>query len=151
LLSIFGKIILIAMFELQTFSLEMSTTAGTDILDITSQVQELVKATGLARGLVHLFISGSTAALTTIEYESGVVSDLRAAIERLFPQNIPYDHDRRWGDGNGYAHVRAALLGPSLSVPVQEGKLALGTWQQIVLLDFDNRGRQRRILVQVSG
>jgi secondary thiamine-phosphate synthase enzyme len=89
--------------------------------------------------------------LTTIEFESGVVNDLRAAIQRLFPQDIPYEHDRRWGDGNGYAHVRAAFLKPSLSLPVADGKPLLGTWQQIVLLDFDNRPRSRRILGQVIG
>ena len=98
-----------------------------------------------------LFIPGSTAALTTIEYESGVVHDLRAAIERLFPQDLAYDHDRRWGDGNGYAHVRAAFLKPSLSLPIDQGRLQLGTWQQIVLLDFDNRPRQRQIRGQVLG
>ncbi len=139
------------MFELHTFSLEMSTTAGTDILDITPQVQESVKNAGLAHGLLHLFISGSTAALTTIEYESGVVNDLRAAIERLFPQNLPYEHDRRWGDGNGYAHVRAAFFKPSLTIPLADGHLELGTWQQIVLLDFDNRPRRRRIRGQILG
>lgn len=139
------------MFELHTFSLEMSTTAGTDILDITPQVQESVNHAGLAHGLVHLFISGSTAALTTIEYESGVVNDLRAAIERLFPQNLPYEHDRRWGDGNGYAHVRAAFFKPSLTIPLADGRLELGTWQQIVLLDFDNRPRRRRIRGQILG
>jgi secondary thiamine-phosphate synthase enzyme len=94
-------------------------------------------------GLLTLFISGSTAALTTIEYESGAVQDLKAAIERLFPQDLDYAHDRRWGDGNGYAHVRAAFLKPSLSIPLEQGQLRLGTWQQIVLLDFDNRPRQR--------
>ncbi len=139
------------MFALETFFLEMSTTAGTDILDLTHLVQESVGSSGIAQGLVHLFISGSTAALTTIEFESGVVNDLRSAIERLFPQDIPYEHDRRWGDGNGYAHVRAAFLKPGLSIPLADGKLALGTWQQIVLLDFDNRPRRRRIRGQVMG
>jgi secondary thiamine-phosphate synthase enzyme len=138
-------------FGLETFFLEMNTTAGTDILDVTPQVQEVVGGVGIARGLVHLFIPGSTAALTTIEYESGVVNDLRSAIERLFPQNIPYEHDRRWGDGNGYAHVRAAFLKPDLTIPLENGKLLLGTWQQIVLLDFDNRPRRRRILGQIMG
>jgi secondary thiamine-phosphate synthase enzyme len=138
-------------FGLETFFLEMSTTAGTDILDLTAQVQELVGASGIAQGLVHLFISGSTAALTTIEYESGVVNDLRSAIERLFPQDIPYEHDRRWGDGNGYAHVRAAFLKPDLTIPLANGKLSLGTWQQIVLLDFDNRPRRRHIRGQIMG
>ncbi len=139
------------MFALETFTLEMSTTAGTDILDLTQQVQDLVGATGIAEGLVHLFISGSTGALTTIEYESGVVNDLRAAIERLFPRDIPYEHDRRWGDGNGYAHVRAAFFKPSLAIPLTKRRLELGTWQQIVLLDFDNRPRRRRIRGQVMG
>lgn len=139
------------MFAIHNFSLEVPTTAGTDILDLTPLVQGEVQAAGLTEGLVHLFISGSTAALTTIEYESGVVNDLRAAIERLFPQNIPYEHDRRWGDGNGYAHVRAAFLKPSLAIPLRGGRLELGTWQQIVLLDFDNRPRRRRIRGQVLG
>jgi secondary thiamine-phosphate synthase enzyme len=139
------------MFALETFFLEMSTTAGTDILDLTNQVQEAVGGSEIAHGLVHLFISGSTAALTTIEYESGVVNDLRGAIERLFPQDIPYEHDRRWGDGNGYAHVRAAFLKPDLTIPLEHGKLSLGTWQQIVLLDFDNRPRRRRIQGRVMG
>ena len=138
-------------FALETFFLEMSTTAGTDILDLTPQVQELVGGSGIAHGLVQLFIPGSTAALTTIEYESGVVNDLRGAIERLFPQDIPYEHDRRWGDGNGYAHVRAAFFKPGLTIPLADGRLELGTWQQIVLLDFDNRPRRRRIRGQVMG
>ena len=139
------------MLTSETFFLEMSTTAGTDILDLTHQVQESVGGLGITQGLVHLFISGSTAALTTIEYESGVVNDLRAAIERLVPQSIPYEHDRRWGDGNGYAHVRAAFFKPGLTIPLADGHLALGTWQQIVLLDFDNRPRRRRIRGQVMG
>jgi secondary thiamine-phosphate synthase enzyme len=139
------------MFFLETFALEIKTTAGTDILDLTGEVASRVEATGVAEGLLTLFIAGSTAALSTIEFETGVVNDLRAAIERLFPQDIPYEHDRRWGDGNGYAHVRAAFLKPSLSVPIIGGHLLLGTWQQIVLLDFDNRPRQRRIQGQILG
>lgn len=139
------------MFSLETFDLEVKTTAGTDILDLTAAVQEQVQRTGVTEGLLTLFIPGSTAALTTIEYESGVVNDLRAAIERLFPANLPYEHDRRWGDGNGYAHVRAAFLKPSLSIPIDQGRLQLGTWQQLVLLDFDNRPRQRRVRGQVLG
>jgi len=110
-----------------------------------------VRLSGVAHGLLTLFTPGSTAALSTIEFETGVVNDLKAAIERLFPRNIAYEHDRRWGDGNGYSHVRAAFLKPSLSIPLADGRLELGTWQQIVLLDFDNRPRQRRILGQVMG
>ncbi len=136
---------------LTSFTLEVTTTAGTDILDLTGAVQEQVRRTGVAAGLLTLFVPGSTAALSTIEFETGVVNDLRAAIQRLFPQDIPYEHDRRWGDGNGYAHVRAAFLKPSLSIPVEDGKLLLGAWQQIVLLDFDNRPRSRRIRGQVMG
>ena len=131
-------------------TLERKTTAGTDILDITDAVQAAVRESGVQEGFAVVFVPGSTAAVTTIEYESGVVDDLRRAIERMAPSDIPYAHDARWGDGNGYAHVRAALLGPSLYVPVTEGRLALGTWQQIVLCDFDNRPRRRRVIVQVG-
>ena len=139
------------MFFLKTFDLEVKTTSGTDILDLTPQVAERVRGAGVSAGLLTLFIPGSTAALTTIEYESGAVHDLKTAIERLFPQDLDYAHDRRWGDGNGYAHVRAAFLKPSLSLPIDQGRLQLGTWQQIVLLDFDNRPRQRQIRGQVLG
>ncbi len=139
------------MFSLETFDLKIETTAGTDILDLTEAVAEKVQQTGVTAGLLTLFISGSTAALSTIEYESGAVQDLKAAIERLFPMDLDYAHDRRWGDGNGYAHVRAAFLKPSLAIPIEAGHLQLGTWQQIVLLDFDNRPRQRQIRGQVLG
>ena len=127
------------------------TSSGTDVIDITREVEDRVQSSGIANGNLLLFISGSTASLTTIEYESGVVNDLKKAIERIAPQGIPYEHDRRWGDGNGYAHVRAALLGASLHVPIRESRLLLGTWQQIVLLDFDNRPRTRDVYVQILG
>jgi secondary thiamine-phosphate synthase enzyme len=139
------------MFSLETFELEVNTTGGTDILDLTPGVAAKVRQSGLTDGLLNLFISGSTAALSTIEYESGVVNDLREAIERLFPRDLIYEHDARWGDGNGYSHVRAAFLKPSLNIPIEDGRLLLGTWQQIVLLDFDNRPRQRRIRGQIMG
>lgn len=128
-----------------------STTGDTDVIDITADVAERVASSGIRNGQVLLFVPGSTASLTTIEYESGAVQDLKEAIEAIAPRGRHYRHDARWGDGNGYAHVRAALLGPSLSVPVAEGRLMLGTWQQIVLLDFDNRPRKRRIIVQIAG
>ncbi len=131
--------------------LSYKTGADTDIIDITADVARQVAASGLTNGQVLVFVPGSTAAISTIEYESGVVRDLKEAIERLAPAGIPYRHDARWGDGNGYAHVRAALVGPSLSVPLIDGRLVLGTWQQIVLIDFDNAPRDRRILVSVSG
>ncbi len=129
----------------------VSTTGGTDVLDLTGRIAGMVAESGVRQGQVLAFVPGSTGALTTIEYESGAVSDLVAAVERIAPQDIHYAHDARWGDGNGYSHVRAALLGPSLHIPIIDGRLALGTWQQIILLDFDNRPRQRRIIVQISG
>jgi secondary thiamine-phosphate synthase enzyme len=127
------------------------TTGETDIQDLTRDVARVLAQSGVNEGQVLVFTPGSTAAITTIEFENGVVSDLERAIERLAPRDMHYDHDARWGDGNGYSHVRAALLGPSLTVPVIEGQLQLGTWQQIVLCDFDNRPRERRIIVQVMG
>jgi secondary thiamine-phosphate synthase enzyme len=129
----------------------LQTTENTDIIDITSLATVFVSRSGAQGGALILFTPGSTAALTTIEYESGVINDLRAAIERLAPERLPYEHNERWGDGNGYSHVRSALLGPSLHVPLIDGKLALGTWQQIVLLDFDNRARQRHVIMQIMG
>lgn len=133
-----------------TSTIQVKTSGDTDIIDLTSRVEQKVAeyASG-CNGFLLLFIDGSTAALTTIEYESGVVNDLKRAIDRLAPRDIAYEHDRRWGDGNGYSHVRAALLGPSLSIPLANGDMLLGTWQQIVLCDFDNRPRQREIIVQV--
>ncbi len=137
--------------EISNFYLSFSTTAGTDAIDITRHVSDKVSEAGITEGHVLLFIPGSTAALTTIEYESGVIEDLKEAIERLAPKGIFYRHDARWQDGNGFSHVRAALLGPSLTIPIVDGQMILGTWQQIILLDFDNRPRKRRITGQISG
>lgn len=136
---------------IKTYELTRKTTAGTDIVDLTDEVARRVAESGVQHGQVLVFTPGSTAAITTIEYEPGVLKDLAQAIERLAPRELHYDHDARWGDGNGYSHVRSALLGGSFTVPVVGGELVLGTWQQIVLLDFDNHGRQRRVVVQVSG
>ena len=127
------------------------TTADTDIQDLTQDVAQILAQSGIREGQVLVFTPGSTAGITTIEFENGVVFDLEQAIERLAPQDLHYDHNARWGDGNGYSHVRAALLGPSMTVPVIDGQLQLGTWQQVVLCDFDNRPRERRIIVQVMG
>jgi secondary thiamine-phosphate synthase enzyme len=135
----------------ESFVTGVETRGYADVQDLTPSVRTLLKKTGMRNGLVTVFVPGSTAGITTIEYEPGVVEDLKKAIERLAPQNIHYDHDARWGDGNGFAHVRASLLGPSLTVPFQEGNLLVGTWQQIVLIDFDNRPRNREIIVQVTG
>ncbi len=138
-------------FKISNSYLSFKTSDDTDIIDITSHVFDKVAESGLTEGQVLIFVPGSTAAITTIEYETGVVQDLKEAIERLSPAGITYRHDARWGDGNGYAHVRAALLGPSLTVPLIKSRLALGTWQQIVLVDFDNRPRDREVLVSISG
>ncbi len=127
------------------FQLNCRTTAGTDIIDLTREVTNEVIGAGIMEGALLLFVPGSTAALSTIEFEPGVVQDLKEAIARIAPADIPYAHDQAWGDGNGYAHVRAALLKPDLTIPIEAGQPALGTWQQIVLLDFDNRPRNRQI------
>jgi secondary thiamine-phosphate synthase enzyme len=132
-------------------TIPLSTKGFSDILDITHHVDAVIARTKIENGLVTVFCPGSTGAVTTIEYESGVLKDLQKAIEKIVPSNIPYEHDRRWGDGNGFSHVRAALMKPSLTVPLIKRRLALGTWQQIVFIDFDNRRRDRNILVQVMG
>ena len=129
----------------------VKTTYDTDIIDITYEVKEKVLQSEINNGNILLFISGSTGALTTIEFESGAINDLRDAIERIAPKDMHYEHDQRWGDGNGYSHVRAALLGASLTIPLVDRVLLLGTWQQVVLLDFDNHPRKREIRIQVIG
>lgn len=129
----------------------LSTKGNADIIDITSQVDGIVKSSKIKNGIAAIFVPGSTGALTTIEYESGAIEDLKRAIERIAPENIEYKHNLKWGDGNGHSHVRAALLGPSIAVPVIAGKLILGTWQQLVFIDFDNRPRNRKIAVQIIG
>jgi len=132
-------------------TIERKTRGNAHILDVTGDVAEVLESSDLERGLVTVFVPGATAGVTTIEFESGLVADLERAFEHLAPANIPYAHNERWGDGNGHSHVRAALLGPSLSVPFSEGRMILGTWQQIVVVDFDNHPRRRRIVVQVIG
>ena len=127
------------------------TTAETDILDLTRDVEDFVSRTGVDRGSVLVFVPGSTGTITTIEFESGAVNDLKRALERIAPRDGEYEHNLRWHDGNGYSHVRAALMGPSLVLPISRGEVIHGTWQQIVLCDFDNTPRQRQILVQVTG
>jgi len=129
----------------------IQSTAKTDVIDVTGEVAREVRQSNVRDGAVTLFIPGSTAGLTTIEFESGVINDLKKAIERMAPEDIYYEHNERWGDVNGYSHVRAAIFGPSLHIPIVDGKMTLGAWQQIVLLDFDNRPRKRRIVVQISG
>lgn len=134
-----------------TDSLTVPTKGEASIVDITSGVQECVHQHGFTEGSALIFVSGSTAGLTTLEYEPGLLEDLPAAFERWAPRGIRYKHEDTWHDGNGHSHVRASLLGPSLMVPFQRGRLLLGTWQQIVLIDFDNRPRRREVVVQLSG
>jgi len=134
-----------------TAKLTQKTQGFCDIIDITAKVQDLVKKEKIQRGQATLFVSGSTAALTTIENESGLVQDLKEFVEKLIPSDRRYHHDARWGDDNGFSHLRASLFGPSLAVPIENGRPLLGTWQQVVLLDFDNRPRTREIIVQLIG
>lgn len=137
--------------KIESRSIKVETEGFTDIHDLTAEVARSVERSGCRSGIASVFVPGSTAGITTIEFEHGALSDLRDAIARMAPEGIHYNHDARWGDGNGFAHVRAALLGPSVTVPFSGGTLALGTWQQIVLVDFDNRPRSREVIVQVVG
>ena len=134
-----------------TSTIELETHGHADMHDLTQAAERHLAQSGLAQGLLNLFSPSSTSALTTIEYESGALADLRRALDDIAPVEQEYEHNKRWGDGNGHAHLRAALLGPSLSVPVRDGRLALGTWQQILFIDFDVRPRQRRIMVTILG
>ena len=134
-----------------TDSVEISTRGHTDIIDITPQVERVLGEAKLKNGNLTVFVSGSTAGITSIEYEPGLLEDLPEAFEKLAPTGVTYHHDAAWGDGNGYAHVRAAMLGSSFTVPFDNGKLLLGTWQQIVVIDFDNRPRKRNVVVQMMG
>jgi secondary thiamine-phosphate synthase enzyme len=136
---------------IHTYRERIRSRGETEILDITSLAVRALEKSGLKEGGVTVFVPGSTAAVTTIEFEDGAVQDLRSAIERLAPKTRHYEHDQRWGDGNGYSHVRAALLKPGLTIPFEGARLLLGTWQQIVLIDFDNRPRTREIIFQVAG
>ncbi len=134
-----------------TKKISLQTKGKCDIIDITPQVEQQVAETDINNGTATLFVDGSTAGISTIEFESGVLADFQSMWQRNIPQNIPYDHDRRWGDGNGYSHVRASLLGASLVVPFNDKRLTLGTWQQIIVVDFDNRPRSRQIILQIMG
>ncbi len=134
-----------------TRKISLKTKGECDIVDITSQVEGQVSEANINSGTVTIFIAGSTAGVSTIEFESGVLSDFQGMWQKSVPRDIPYAHDRRWGDGNGYSHVRASLLGPSMVVPFTDKRLTLGTWQQIVLVDFDNRPRSRQVVLQIMG
>jgi secondary thiamine-phosphate synthase enzyme len=136
---------------LVTDAVSVSTRGDSHMIDLTARVQEVVERHGFREGQALVFVSGSTAGLTTVEFEPGLQRDLPAALERVAPRGVQYAHEETWHDDNGHSHVRASLLGPSLAVPFKEGRLLLGTWQQIVLLDFDTRPRRRDVVVQLSG
>lgn len=131
--------------------INIQTKGDCDLIDITRQVAKKIEESAIQDGTVTIFVAGSTAGLTTIEFESGVLSDFQSMWERTAPRDIGYRHDAAWGDGNGHSHVRSSLLGPSLVVPFVNKRLTLGTWQQIVLADFDNRPRSRELVLQIMG
>jgi secondary thiamine-phosphate synthase enzyme len=134
-----------------TKKLQLTTEAKGQIIDITSDIAKQVTVSGISDGIVTIFATGSTAGITTIEYEPGLVADFNAMWEREIPQNINYEHDKAWGESNGHSHVRASLLGNSLTVPIADGKMTLGTWQQVVFIDFDIKPRTREIVLQIMG
>ena len=132
-------------------TIHINTRGNCDMIDITEEIAAAIKKSDINSGIATVFITGSTASVTTIEYEGGVLHDYKDMWDRNVPSNIAYQHDQRWGDGNGYSHVRASLQGPSLVVPFTDKKMMLGTWQQIVVVDFDNRPRSRDIVLQLLG
>ena len=131
--------------------IRIRTNGNCEIIDITGRVTREIEESGVESGIVTVFAVGSTAGIGTIEYEPGLVADFKACWERLIPSGVDYQHNRAWGDGNGHSHMRASILGPSLTVPFTEKRMTVGTWQQIVYVDFDNRPRSREIVVQILG
>ena len=139
------------MVEIGTYSIHKSTRGNCDIIDITDEVQSLIKKNDFVEGNALIFAGGSTAGVTTIEYEPGLLKDYPKFFEKIIPSNASYEHDNTWHDGNGHSHIRASIQGASLTVPFAEGRLLIGTWQQIVFVDFDNRSRKREIIIQLFG
>ncbi len=135
----------------ETYPIELETRGTNEVIDLTPRVKEILRRAGISSGIACIILPGSTGVVTTIEYEPGVVQDLVKAMERVVPRNIHYHHDAAWGDGNGFSHVRSALFGASFSFPFLEGKPVLGTWQQIVFIECDNRPRKRRLILQLVG
>lgn len=131
--------------------IKLSTKGRDDVIDVTTEVSDFVSEAKISNGTTTVFIVGSTGSVTTIEYEPALVKDMKNLDEKLVPSSVSYAHDKTWGDANGYAHLRASLIGPSLTIPVVDGKLTLGTWQQIVVIDHDNRPRSREVIIQVMG
>jgi len=134
-----------------TKQIKISSKSENDIIDITEQVADAISESGISNGTITVFVSGSTGAITTIEYEPGLVKDFPEMLSRISPDNINYEHEQRWHDGNGRSHVKASLVGPSLTVPFKDGQLLLGTWQQIVFLELDTRARTRTLVLQIIG
>lgn len=137
--------------QIRDFTLNLSTKGFCHIIDVTTPVQEKVAESSIQSGLATVFVVGATAGVTTVEYEPGLVNDLEELFNRLVPPTRDYHHERTWQDGNGFSHVRASLLKPSLTIPIQHGRMRLGTWQQIIVVDFDNRARDREVAVQIMG
>ena len=135
----------------KTDKISLSSKGFTEMFDITQKVDKLVKKSGIKDGIVTVFVPGSTGGITTIEYESGLIADLPEMFEKLIPYKAGYEHDATWGDANGGSHLRASLMGPSLTVPFNSGEMTLGTWQQIVFIDFDTKPRSRELVVQIMG
>ena len=132
-------------------TIKLQTEGEGDMIDMTSQLSNIVKESKIKNGTVTIFVSGSTAAVTTIEYESGLIHDFPVMLSRIVPKGIEYEHDNTWHDGNGHSHVRSSLIGPSITIPIIHGKLTLGTWQQVVLLEMDTRSRNRTVILQIMG
>ncbi|MCD4743878.1 MAG: secondary thiamine-phosphate synthase enzyme YjbQ [Desulfobacteraceae bacterium] len=137
--------------KIHTDTLYISLATGCDIKNITSQINQIAIESAIKNGMVNIFVVGSTGSVTTIEYEPGVVEDLKRAIDEIAPQGLEYEHEKAWHDGNGHSHVQAALIGPSLTIPVRSSKLKLGTWQQVVVINHDNHPRKREIEVTITG
>ncbi len=134
-----------------TREISCKTKGNPDLVNITAEISEILGSSGLKEGSLTVFVVGSTAAITSFEYEPGLVKDVQDLFDKLIPSNKEYKHDATWGDNNGFSHLRASLQGPSLTIPFKEGKLLLGTWQQVVLAEFDNRPRQRQAIIQLIG
>ncbi len=137
--------------EIINQKIKIKTKGNPDLLNITADISRILDKAKLKKGNVVIFVVGSTAAIVTFEYEAGMIQDVQDLYEKLIPRNINYNHDQTWGDANGFSHLRAAIQGPSLTVPFEEGRMMLGTWQQIVLAEFDNRPREREVIVQITG
>lgn len=132
-------------------TIKLQTKGEGDMIDMTSQLSNIVKESKIKNGTVTIFVSGSTAAVTTIEYESGLIHDFPEMLSRIVPKDLEYEHDNTWHDGNGHSHIRSSLIGPNITIPIIHGKLTLGTWQQVVLLEMDTRSRNRTVILQIMG